>query len=53
LDAIAPHFLDMINHNLERDSLTPSQGQAAIRLIPKSSDTCRILGISTNFSSEL
>jgi hypothetical protein len=42
-DVIAPHFLDMFNHILERDSLTPSQGQAAIRLIPKSSDSCRIL----------
>jgi hypothetical protein len=40
-DVIA-HFLDMLNHILERDSLTPSQGQAAIRLIPKSSDTSRI-----------
>ncbi len=37
-----PYFLDMFNHILERDSLTPSQGQAAIRLILKSSDSCRI-----------
>jgi hypothetical protein len=42
-DAIAPHFLDMFKPVLERDSLTPSQGQAAIRLIPNSSDTCRVM----------
>ncbi|KZS08465.1 Uncharacterized protein APZ42_027533 [Daphnia magna] len=34
-DEIAPHFLDMFNHILERGTLTSSQGQAAIRLIPK------------------
>ncbi|KAI9550784.1 hypothetical protein GHT06_007138 [Daphnia sinensis] len=34
-DEIAHHFLDMFNHILERGTLTSSQGQAAIRLIPK------------------
>ncbi|KZS16054.1 Uncharacterized protein APZ42_018267 [Daphnia magna] len=32
----------MFNHILERESLTSSQGQAAIRLIPKSSVLCGI-----------
>ncbi|KAI9550744.1 hypothetical protein GHT06_004934 [Daphnia sinensis] len=41
-DVIAPHFLDMFNHILEREALTSSQGQAAIRLIPKSSGPCGI-----------
>ncbi|KAI9554952.1 hypothetical protein GHT06_020233 [Daphnia sinensis] len=41
-DVIAPHFLGMFNHILERESLTSSQGQAAIRLIPKSSGPCGI-----------
>ncbi|KZS03177.1 Uncharacterized protein APZ42_034183 [Daphnia magna] len=41
-DVIAPHFLDMFNHILERESLTSSQDQAAIRLITKSSGLCGI-----------
>ena len=36
-NVIAPHFHDMFNHILERDSLKPSRGQAVIRMIPKSS----------------
>ncbi|HEY9833652.1 MAG TPA: reverse transcriptase domain-containing protein, partial [Stenomitos sp.] len=43
-DMIAPHFTAMFNHALERDSLSPSQGRAAIRLIPKSTGTCGIAG---------
>ncbi|KZS09831.1 Uncharacterized protein APZ42_025848 [Daphnia magna] len=46
-DVIAPHFLNMFNHILERETLTSSQSQMAIRLIPKSSGPC---GIS-NFRS--
>ena len=34
-DIVAPHFLDMSRHVLERGSVLPSQGRAAIRLIPK------------------
>ena len=41
-DTIAPHFLDMFTHILERGSLTPSQGKAAIRLIPKIPDAQRL-----------
>jgi exonuclease III len=41
-DEIAHHFLDMFNHILERGTLTSSQGQAAIRLIPKCQDACGV-----------
>lgn len=34
-DLVGPHFLDMMNHVLERKSVLPTQGKAAIRLIPK------------------
>jgi exonuclease III len=43
-DLIAPHFLDMFKHVLERDCLSSSQGRAAIRLIPKSKGVCSISG---------
>ena len=43
-DVIAPHFLDMFKHVLERDSLSPSQGRAAVRLIPKSNGVCGVSG---------
>lgn len=43
-DVIAPHFLDMFNHVLERESLSQSQGRAAVRLIPKSKGVCAISG---------
>jgi len=43
-DLIAPHFLDMFNHVLERDSISQSQGRAAVRLIPKSSGLCGVSG---------
>lgn len=43
-DRIAPHFLDMFNHVLERDSLSQSQGRALIRLIPKSKGVCGASG---------
>ena len=43
-DVIAPHFLDMFNHVLERESLSPSQGRAAVRLIPKSNGVCGMSG---------
>ena len=41
-DVIAPHFLDMFHHVLERDSLSPSQGRAAVRLIPKVAGVCGV-----------
>jgi hypothetical protein len=41
-DVIAPHFQDICNHILERDCLTKSQGQVAIRMIPKSPLACRV-----------
>ncbi len=43
-DLIAPHFLDMFIHVLERDSIYLSQGRAAIRLIPKSNGSCGVSG---------
>jgi len=43
-DLIAPHFLDMFIHVLERDSISLSQGRAAIRLIPKSNGPCGVSG---------
>ena len=41
-ETIAPHFLDMFTHILERGSLTPSQGKAAIRLVPKIPNSQRL-----------
>jgi len=43
-DLIAPHFLDMFLHVLERDSISQSQGRAAIRLVPKSNGPCGVSG---------
>ena len=34
-DAVGPHFLAMVNHVLSTNQLLPSQGSAAIRLLPK------------------
>ncbi|KZS04175.1 Uncharacterized protein APZ42_032925 [Daphnia magna] len=39
---IAPHFLDMFNHILERETLMSSQSRVAFRLIPKYSGLCGI-----------
>ena len=43
-ESIAPHFLAMVHGVLDKEKLLPSQGRAAIRLLPKVPNP-KILGL--------